>query len=315
VRSLFLIVLMLALAACKEPILHNLTENEGNKLLTRLHERGIMAEKQLQSDGTWALAVSRKDAIPALSLLSHARVFRRLDSTRSELASGMLPNRETQRFQYERALASDIESTLMALTGVLESRVHLNLPPTDPIFGRSTEKEYHSSGSVLLITDETFQEVHREIQILVAGAAGISPDSISVLISGPQSPAGIDVVAEASSNEQAGSTPLLDTSQTSSSSVTPEMRKLGTYTVKTEREMPEERMSVEAQKEAVVPEPMSKSVNYLLWGFVSILCLVFVALSSRYRQRSIWRQRAQSRRRDELANGSSDIAYASGGAA
>ncbi|MGA1191273.1 MAG: hypothetical protein ACO3XO_03205, partial [Bdellovibrionota bacterium] len=223
-RSLFLIVLMLALAACKEPILHNLTENEGNKLLTRLHERGIMAEKQLQSDGTWALAVSRKDAIPALSLLSHARVFRRLDSTRSELASGMLPNRETQRFQYERALASDIESTLMALTGVLESRVHLNLPPTDPIFGRSTEKEYHSSGSVLLITDETFQEVHREIQILVAGAAGISPDSISVLISGPQSPAGIDVVAEASSNEQAGSTPLLDSSQTSSSSVTPEMR-------------------------------------------------------------------------------------------
>jgi type III secretory pathway lipoprotein EscJ len=203
----------------------------------------------------------------------------------------------------------------MALTGVLESRVHLNLPPTDPIFGRSTEKEYHSSGSVLLITDETFQEVHREIQILVAGAAGISPDSISVLISGPQSPAGIDVVAEASSNEQAGSTPLLDSSQTSSSSVTPEMRKLGTYTVKTEREMPEERMSVEAQKEAVVPGPMSKSVNYLLWGFVSILCLVFVALSSRYRQRSIWRKRAQSRRRDELANGSSDIAYASGGAA
>lgn len=270
-----------------------------------------MAEKQLQSDGTWALAVHRKDAIPALSLLSHARVFRRLDSSRSELATGMLPTRETQRFQYERALASDIESTLMALTGVLESRVHLNLPPTDPIFGRSTEKEYDSSGSVLLITDKTFEEAHREIQILVAGAAGISPDSISVLISGPESPAGIEVVEKASPNEQSVSTPLSDVSQSSSS--TPEIAILGTPTDKTEREISRERMSIEAQGEAV-SEPKTRNVDYLLWGVVSIFCLVSVALSSRYRQRSIWRKRAQSRRRDELADGCSDIVFPAGDA-
>lgn len=303
----------MALTACKEPIVHNLTENEGNKLLTRLHERGIVAEKQLQSDGTWALAVNRKDAIPALSLLSHARVFRRLDSSRSELVTGMLPTRETQRFQYERALASDIESTLMALTGVLESRVHLNLPPTDPIFGRSTEKEYDSSGSVLLITDKTFEEAHREIQILVAGAAGISPDSISVLISGPQSPAGIEVVEKASSDEQSVSTPLSDVSQSSSSSGTPEIAILGTPSDKTEREVPQEQMSIEAQERAA-PVPVSNNLDYLLWGVISIFCLVSLAFSSRYRQRSIWRKRAQSRRRDELADGSSDIISPAGDA-
>lgn len=312
-KRFILIILTLALAACKEPILHNLTENEGNKLLTRLHERGIIAEKKLQSDGTWALAVKRSDAILALSLLSHARVFRRLDNARSELASGMLPNRETQRFQYERALASDIESTLMALDGVLESRVHLNLPPMDPIFGRSTEKDHNSSGSVLLITDKTFAEGQREIQVLVAGAAGISADSISVLISGPQSVTGIDLVQKDSSNEQHVFSSVSNVSQSTIGSTTPEIATSATHTDVTKPDMQQQILLAAQEKEPSGSE--STNIDYLLWGVTSIVCLLFVGLSSRYRQRSIWRKRALSRRRDEFSDEPDDNLFPTGDAA
>jgi len=312
-KRFILIILTSVLVACKEPILHNLTENEGNKLLTRLHERGIIAEKKLQSDGTWALAVRRSDAIPALSLLSHARVFRRLDNARSELASGMLPNRETQRFQYERALASDIESTLMALDGVLESRVHLNLPPMDPIFGRSTEKEYNSSGSVLLITDNTFAEGQREIQVLVAGAAGISPDSISVLISGPQSVTGIDLVQKESPNEQHVFSSVSNVSQSTIGSTTPEIATSATHTDVAKPDMQQQILLAAQEKEPSGSE--STNIDYLLWGVTSIVCLLFLGLSSRYRQRSIWRKRALSRRRDEFSDEPDDNLFPTGDAA
>ncbi|MCB0328777.1 MAG: hypothetical protein KDD70_03915 [Bdellovibrionales bacterium] len=181
-----LIVLLIAgIAGCKEQILHDLTESDSNRLITRLHQAGILAEKTKQNDGGWSIAVAKSDAIEALSALSHARVFRKQRAEVPE-SSSMLPSRDAQRFQFERAIAGELELTLSALAGVLETRVHLHLPPTDPLFGRELTSEYPSSASVLLITDSEFSTSESGIKGLVAGGSGIAEERISVLVSGPQ---------------------------------------------------------------------------------------------------------------------------------
>jgi type III secretory pathway lipoprotein EscJ len=65
------------------------------------------------------------------------------------------------------------------MRGVLEARVHLNLPENDPLFG--TRKESSGSGSVLLVTDSDFSAKDEEVAALVSGAAGIPAAKVSVL--------------------------------------------------------------------------------------------------------------------------------------
>ncbi len=92
----------------------------------------------------------------------------------------MLASREDQRFRYERSLSHEIELTLSNAPGVLESRVHLNLPAIDPIFGQPLGKK-EGSGSVLLVVRDAVLK-REEVATLVAGASGVPEESISVLI-------------------------------------------------------------------------------------------------------------------------------------
>jgi type III secretory pathway lipoprotein EscJ len=179
-------LLFLFLVGCQEKILHDLSEAEGNRLITKLHEIGIAAEKKVQPDGTWALAVQKDDVLKALSALSDARVFRRAGGDYRERGESMLPSRDAQRFQFERAVAQEIELTLSALGGVLESRVHLHLPPSDPLFGRKITDGSSTSASVLLITEESFAEDVEQIKDLVSAAAGVNREKVSILVSGAQ---------------------------------------------------------------------------------------------------------------------------------
>lgn len=94
----------------------------------------------------------------------------------------MLSSREEQRFQFERALSRELESTLGALDGVFEARVHLNLPPIDPIFGQQLSPT-KGTASVLLLVGADFSAHLTEISSMVAGASGIPIGGVSVLVS------------------------------------------------------------------------------------------------------------------------------------
>ena len=167
-QCLLLLMVLVFCCGCKEQIVHDLTENEANHLLTRLHESEISSEKQIQSDGQWAIAVERRDILDALSKLSSARVLRRAQHESNTLvSSGMLPSREAQRFHHERAISREIEVTLMALTGVLDARVHLYLPTQDPLLGKRNEKSSSTSGSALLITNDGFKQMASDVASIV----------------------------------------------------------------------------------------------------------------------------------------------------
>lgn len=152
--------------------------------MSRLHAADVGATKVQQSDGRWAVSVGKDSIVPALSLLESNRVL--ISRPTGVAKSGIVPSREEQWFRYERAMAQSIEESLGALGGVLEARVHLNLPETDPLFG--TRKEAVGSGSVLLLTDARYSAESGEVAALVAGAAGIPVGQVTVLKSVVSSP-------------------------------------------------------------------------------------------------------------------------------
>ena len=177
----FLIVGLLLLTGCQDQIVHNLGEEEANELLTRLHDGSITGEKIRQPDGKWSIAVDRDETLAALKFLSDSRMLRGYGRAPTERSS-VVSSREDQRFRFERSLSWEIEQTLSSIDGVLESRVHLNLPATDPLFGQPIKNE-PGSASVLVITDRARPEIELQLKSLVAGASGITSERIAVVIS------------------------------------------------------------------------------------------------------------------------------------
>lgn len=196
--SILFLCIALLITGCDEQILHDLTEQDANKVLSRLGSGNLNAKKVVQSDGRWSIAVPRDAVVPALAYLDTNRILSpRSPGNTAGSKGSFVPSREEQWFRYERSVAVSIEDSLSTVSGVLEARVHLNLPETDPLFG--TRKESIGSGSVLLIVDSRYGSKDEEIAALVAGAAGVPAAKVTVLKSQayPQQSEGVVEVAPA----------------------------------------------------------------------------------------------------------------------
>lgn len=179
-RGRVLIFALLALSACDEQIVHDLSEREANKVVSQLHEARVTADKVPQADGRWTIAVAKSDMFAALAVLESQRVLPAPANRSASIGKGgLISSREEQLFHYERAVAQSIEESLTALPGVLEARVHLNLPPQDPLFGKS--RTAAGTGSVLLVVDERCNASDDEVSAVVSGAAGLIPGAVKVL--------------------------------------------------------------------------------------------------------------------------------------
>lgn len=171
--------LLCSLAACQEQIVHDLSEREANSVVSQLSMARLDARKVQQPDGRWAISVDQDEMLQALSYIETRRVLTSRDAKSVSNKGVMIPSREEQWFRYERSVAVSIEESLSALPGVLDARVHVNLPDDDPLFGDSARKG--GSGSVLLVVDKSFTAADAEVGALVGGAAGLPRDAVRVL--------------------------------------------------------------------------------------------------------------------------------------
>ena len=166
-----------SLSACQEQILHDLPEVEANRLLARLEEASIRAEKIRQSDGTWALAVSRSRSFQAIQFLAQARLLKAtlpVSASKPTLMSG----KNEQRFHYLQELGRALETTLSGLPDVLDVRVHVQAVEPDPLVGRNSDL-WRGSASVLLLVSVR-HEYGPAVAGFVAGAAGLAPERVAV---------------------------------------------------------------------------------------------------------------------------------------
>jgi type III secretory pathway lipoprotein EscJ len=189
-------------AGCQEEIVHDLSEREANRVVSELHNARLSASKIPQADGRWAIAVSADEMVSALKVLEFQRVLAPPNARATSLSKGaFIPSREEQIFRYERAMSEALEDSLAAIPGVLEARVHLNLPPDDPLLG--SPRVSTGSGSVLLLVGDRCEAKDEEVAHLVGGAAGLPPGTVKVLRSRAESP----VVAQAQERSLSAVTP------------------------------------------------------------------------------------------------------------
>ena len=168
---------------CREQIVHDLSEMEANRILSKLSSVSVEAEKVKQPDMRWTIEVDEDESLKAISFLSDNRILREDRSAIDERTS-VISNRDDQRFVFERRLSNELERTISTVEGVLEARVHLNLPPIDPLFGESVG-DHKGSASILVVVPDGTAVDSSSLSGIVAGAAGIPQDKISVLISHP----------------------------------------------------------------------------------------------------------------------------------
>ncbi|MFM1848712.1 MAG: hypothetical protein RL417_2186 [Pseudomonadota bacterium] len=180
-RGSLILAALVVLCGCKrEPLLHDLSEREANKVVTELHGEGIQATKRSEPDGRYSIEVEDGGAVPALRFLEENRLIR--ERTERKVESGTFGgSREERRFKFERSMSREIETTLERVPGVREARVHLNLPQSESIF-EPGERKGTGSASVLLVASGRFPLERDGVSALVGGAAGLSPAAVTVVI-------------------------------------------------------------------------------------------------------------------------------------
>jgi type III secretion protein J len=199
--SLWMSMLSILFSCGRIEVLHDLDETEANRLLRIFYEKNLDVEKQRQANGSWTLSVVPQDELVALEQLQSQRLFQRPKRV-LEKSDRIASSREEQRFRYERSLSAALEDTLETLDGVLEARVHLYLPPRDPVFGKLLENNFPASGSVLIVQDHHFSSSAGDLALLVAAAAGLKGENIAVMLQNTSLSSEAPIVAEQKDSER-----------------------------------------------------------------------------------------------------------------
>ncbi len=172
---------------CKTAVVHQVPEDEANRIIAILQEQGIMATKQVDDPekGTWRIVVPRRDAVKVWGILQEYRLpsppRRRFRDIFGKSKLVVTPLEE--RALFLEALQGELEHTLESVTGVVMAQVHIVLPEED-ITG---EKRGEAKASVVIEyrPDPSGQAPLREtdVQQIVANAVeGLVPDRVSVVM-------------------------------------------------------------------------------------------------------------------------------------
>jgi type III secretion protein J len=183
------LALLLALAGCsREPILHALDERQANQVLTALDESGLAGWKR-RDEGTesgWLVEVPAPEAVRARRILSERELPRpESGGFASVFARGsMVPTPAEERARLLQALAGELSRSVEAVDGVVEARVHLALPPDDPLrAGPSPPPRAAVLVKVRPGARPRVEPLSPGIRSLVAGAvAGLDPAQVAVVL-------------------------------------------------------------------------------------------------------------------------------------
>lgn len=192
------LLLALALAGCGVELEHGLDERQANEVDSVLEAAGIAADKVAEEGqaGRYTVVVPRGEAGRAFAVLEARDLPRRPARGLSDTFSAgtLLPSPVEDRARYAAALGAELERSLEAVPGVVTARVHLALPPDEPLVGEAAHAR--ATASVLLKTDGKVALADGDVRKLVAGAVnGLQAADVAVVVTGGVAPPGAPPLA------------------------------------------------------------------------------------------------------------------------
>jgi type III secretion protein J len=176
----------LVAVGCSVPVAGNLDETDANQAVVVLERGGVGAAKERdpEHENRFQVSVPSGEASQAIGLLARENLPPRSSPGVLEALGGgsVVPSRLAEHAKWTAGIAGDLERSLLGVDGVLSARVHLAVPPKEPL-----EPELavtRPSASVLVRHRGASAPVPAaEVQRLVAGAvAGLAPDQVTVVL-------------------------------------------------------------------------------------------------------------------------------------
>ncbi len=201
-RLALILLPALILSACQVELQHSLNEKEANEILVLLERRGIRAEKEREEGGkepTYKISVPKSMASPAVLALQENDLPRPKNPGFEIFNKGsLIPTATEERAMFLQALSGELSRTLGSVDGVLDARVHINIPQSDDLSDKTARPE--PSAAVLVkyrVSGEAGKKSaapplnEEQVQLLVARAVqDLKPANVSVVMTGATIAAG-----------------------------------------------------------------------------------------------------------------------------
>jgi len=184
-QLLLLIIGSVLLSACNVELYTDLSEKEGNEILSILLQHSITSSKETnikkkrvtvfveETELSEAVKVLNKYGLPRESFDSVGEVFKK---------DGMISSPLEERARYIYALSQEISETLSLLDGVISARVHIVIPEPNP---RLRVVKMPSTASVFIKHNDMVQldVLNPQIKLLVSNSIeGLIYDNVSVVL-------------------------------------------------------------------------------------------------------------------------------------
>lgn len=184
IGRLIVVVLLLQLTACKEPLFTKLKEEHANEMMSILLRGGVDADRDVdKKDQTHTLLVSKSDMPVALSMLKDhgypKESYKKIIDIFSK--EGLISSPLEERVRYIYALTQEVQETLSQIDGVITARVHIVLPKNDP-FGDKIEP---SSASIFIkyFSGSNLEDIRSDIKFIVEKSIeGLKYEKISIVM-------------------------------------------------------------------------------------------------------------------------------------
>jgi type III secretion protein J len=178
---------MLLSMGCSADILHDLSEEQANRVVTVLEGAGIPAsrERDESAKGRWGVAVPSVSAGEARALIREYELPGRASRGFAETfqKTSLIPTPTEERAMLVQAVTGELERTLQSIDAVTLARVHVNLP-------RQGEKPAGRATAAVMLKVKAGARVDpSSIRRLVAGSVeDLSEDRVAVELFEPASP-------------------------------------------------------------------------------------------------------------------------------